>query len=294
HFLRAERAHNGSAGACTRSDSARCAHGRRFGVRAAASRNQKGDRWARRRKQATGSVHAHPAAAPQVGALSRRRCRWHCGRDLLSHGYAHAGNKGRRAMISLIDGVLTARHLDRVEILTDGGVGYELAIPLSVLESLPREGERVRLHTWLVVKDDGWQLFGFSNVHERRVFQRLLGATGFGPALALAMLSTLSASRVVRAIREKDIATLQGVPRVGRKKAERLVLDLGDKVEDLQLDDSSERRPEGEGAEDAVRALVSLGYSQADAERGVRSALDRHGAGATVAELIRAALAAVG
>ncbi|HLV25814.1 MAG TPA: Holliday junction branch migration protein RuvA [Gemmatimonadales bacterium] len=197
-------------------------------------------------------------------------------------------------MISLIDGVLTARHLDRVEILTDGGVGYELAIPLSVLESLPREGERVRLHTWLVVKDDGWQLFGFSNVHERRVFQRLLGATGFGPALALAMLSTLSASRVVRAIREKDIATLQGVPRVGRKKAERLVLDLGDKVEDLQLDDSSERRPEGEGAEDAVRALVSLGYSQADAERGVRSALDRHGAGATVAELIRAALAAVG
>jgi len=197
-------------------------------------------------------------------------------------------------MISLIDGVLTARHLDRVEILTDGGVGYELAIPLSVLESLPREGERVRLHTWLVVKDDGWQLFGFSNVHERRVFQRLLGATGFGPALALAMLSTLSASRVVRAIREKDIATLQGVPRVGRKKAERLVLDLGDKVEDLQLNDSSERRPEGEGAEDAVRALVSLGYSQADAERGVRSALDRHGAGATVAELIRAALAAVG
>ena len=196
-------------------------------------------------------------------------------------------------MISLLEGVLLTRELERVEVLTDGGLGFELAIPLSVLETLPREGERVRLHTYLVVKDDGWQLFGFASAHERKVFQRLLGATGVGPALALGMLSTLSASRVVHAIREKDIATLQGVPRVGRKKAERLVLDLAERMDDLQGDDADSVRPQGEGAEDAIKALVSLGYGQADAERAVRKALEQQGAGTSVPELIRTALAAV-
>lgn len=196
-------------------------------------------------------------------------------------------------MISLLEGVLLTRELERVEVLTDGGLGFELAIPLSVLETLPREGERVRLHTYLVVKDDGWQLFGFASAHERKVFQRLLGATGVGPALALGMLSTLSASRVVRAIREKDIATLQGVPRVGRKKAERLVLDLAERMDDLQGDDADSVRPQGEDAEDAIKALVSLGYGQADAERAVRKALEQQGAGTSVPELIRTALAAV-
>ena len=196
-------------------------------------------------------------------------------------------------MISLLEGVLLTRELERVEVLTDGGLGFELAIPLSVLETLPREGERVRLHTYLVVKDDGWQLFGFASAHERKVFQRLLGATGVGPALALGMLSTLSASRVVRAIRETDIATLQGVPRVGRKKAERLVLDLAERMDDLQGDDADSVRPQGEGAEDAIKALVSLGYGQADAERAVRKALEQQGAGTSVPELIRTALAAV-
>ncbi len=196
-------------------------------------------------------------------------------------------------MISLLEGVLLTRELERVEVLTDGGVGFELAIPLSVLETLPREGERVRLHTYLVVKDDGWQLFGFASAHERKVFQRLLGATGVGPALALGMLSTLSASRVVRAIREKDIATLQGVPRVGRKKAERLVLDLAERMDDLQGEDADSVRPQGESAEDAIKALVSLGYGLADAERAVRTALEQQGAGTSVPELIRTALAAV-
>lgn len=196
-------------------------------------------------------------------------------------------------MISLVEGTLVTRELDRVEVLTDGGVGFELLIPLSVFEGLPRVGERVRLHTHLVVKDDGWQLFGFSDAHERRVFQRLLGATGVGPALALGMLSTLSAARVVQAIRERDVATLQGVPRVGKKKAERLIVDLAERMDDLQLSAPGVRRPEGASAEDAVRALVSLGYAQADAERAVRAALDELGGGVSATQLIRAGLARV-
>jgi Holliday junction DNA helicase RuvA len=194
-------------------------------------------------------------------------------------------------VIAQISGTLIAKELDRVDVMTSGGVAYEMAIPLGVYESLPRLGEPVVLHTHLVVKEDGWQLFGFSNVFERRVFQRVLNAKGVGPALALGLLSTLTAERLVRAIRDKDIATLQSVPRVGRKKAEQLVLDLADKLGDLQVSASAGgARPEGAGADDAIRALVSLGYSAADAERAVRQAIDDGGRGAGAADLIRTAL----
>jgi holliday junction DNA helicase RuvA len=197
-------------------------------------------------------------------------------------------------MIVHVGGRVIAKELDRVELLTKGGVGYELLIPLSAYEALPKVGEEAALHTHLVVKEDGWQLFGFTTAFERRVFQRLLGAKGVGPSLALGLLSTLSAERVVRAIREKEVATLQGVPRVGRKKAEQLILDLADKLDDVQVDTASGApRPEGAGAEDAIRALVSLGYSTADAEKAVRAAIDANGRGLSAPELIRAALAKI-
>ena len=198
-------------------------------------------------------------------------------------------------MISEIHGTLHAKELDRVEIMTSGGVGYELSIPLGVYEKLGRVGDTVALHTHLVVKEDGWQLFGFATTFERRVFQRVLNAKGVGPALALGLLSTLTAERLVRALREKDIPTLQSVPRVGRKKAEQLILDLADKLDDLQVTGSASggSRPAGAGAEDAIRALVSLGYSSGDAERAVRAALDEGGSGMGAAELIRLALSKI-
>ena len=194
-------------------------------------------------------------------------------------------------MIAQISGVLVSKELDRVEIMTPGGVGYELAIPLGVYESLPRVNEAVMLHTHLVVKEDAWQLFGFATTFERRVFQRVLNAKGVGPALALGLLSTLTAERLVRALRDRDVPTLQSVPRVGRKKAEQLILDLADKLDDLQVSAApGVPRPEGAGVEDAIRALVSLGYSTVDAERAVRQAVDEGGTGLGAAELIRAAL----
>ena len=197
-------------------------------------------------------------------------------------------------MIAQVSGTLLGKELDKVDIMTPGGVAYELSIPLGVYESLPAVGAAIVLHTHLVVKEDAWQLFGFSTPFERRVFQRVLNAKGVGPSLALGLLSTLTADRLIRALREKDIATLQSVPRVGRKKAEQLILDLADKLDDLQVSPSpGGPRPEGAGVEDAIRALVSLGYSAADAERAVRSAIDdsRHTAGA--AELIRSALSKI-
>ena len=197
-------------------------------------------------------------------------------------------------MIAQVAGRLVAKDLDRVEVMTSGGVGYELSIPLGVYEALPRAGEDVMLHTHLVVREDGWLLFGFASVTERRVFQKLLTANGVGPALALGLLSHLSADRLVRALREKDIVTLQSVPRVGRKKAERMILDLADKLDDLPAETPGGVRPEGAGADDAIRALVSLGYTTADAEKAVRGALDAGGRGIPAPELIRNALARLG
>ena len=197
-------------------------------------------------------------------------------------------------MIARVKGKLVSKDLDSVEVMTDGGVAYELTIPLNVFESLPRVNEDVSLHTSLVVKEDSWQLFGFLSVFEKKLFEKLLTANGIGPSLAIGMLSALSATRLMRAIREKDIPTLQSVPRVGRKKAERLILDLGDKLDGLGEATGTAAAPASAAADDAMRALVSLGYSSGDAERGVRAALDAGGSGKSAAELIRSALAKLG
>jgi len=197
-------------------------------------------------------------------------------------------------MIARVEGKLVAKDLDTLEVMTSGGVAYELKIPLGVFEGTPRVGEDIALHTSLVVKEDSWQLFGFLSVFEKRLFEKLLTANGIGPSLAIGMLSALSATRLIRAIREKDIPTLQGVPRVGRKKAERLILDLADKLDGLGESTGTSAAPASAAADDAMRALVSLGYSASDAERGVRAALDAGGGGKSAAELIRTALAKLG
>ena len=197
-------------------------------------------------------------------------------------------------MISRIAGRLDARALDRIEVSTTGGVSYQMAIPLSTFEALPASGQTVSLYTHLVIRDDDWALFGFATLIEREVFRRLLAATGVGPAVALGMLSRFSAERLVRAIREKDVATLQTVPRVGRKKAQQLVLDLADKFDDLLVAEPGMPRPEGQSADDAIRALVALGYQAGEAERAVRDALESVGSSPSTPELIRVALTKVG
>jgi Holliday junction DNA helicase RuvA len=193
-------------------------------------------------------------------------------------------------MVSQVTGRLATRDPERVEVTTSGGVTYELSIPLGTFESLPPRGEPVTLFTHLVVRDDEWSLYGFSSAHERAVFRRLLAATGVGPALALGMLSRFSAERLVRAIREKDVETLQSVPRVGRKKAQQLVLDLADKLDDLTPEETPGAAPSAPGADHAVRALVSLGVAQVDAEKAVREAMAAGSGKGDLAALIRDAL----
>src|SRR5438132_12128536 len=154
-------------------------------------------------------------------------------------------------MISRVRGALVRRDLGTVEIMTSGGTAYELEIPLTVFERLPKEGADIELRTVLVVREDAHTLYGFMDDHERALFSRLLTASGVGPRLALNMLSTLAPDRLVRAISEKDIATLRQIPGLGTKKAERLSLELGDKIDDLLLTTTGPK-PAGRTAEDAV------------------------------------------
>jgi Holliday junction DNA helicase RuvA len=189
-------------------------------------------------------------------------------------------------VIASIAGTLMDREDDTVVVQTDGGVGYEITLPLGVFERLPPTGSQVRLYTELVVREDGWSLYGFDHAAERRIFQRLLGASGFGPRLALALLSTLGPERTVRSIKGKDIAALATVSGIGKKKAERLILELNDKFADVEVEPA---RATPRPAEEAVRALTALGYSPALAEDAVRQVLGP-GEEVDTAQLVRRSL----
>jgi len=192
-------------------------------------------------------------------------------------------------LISRLKGMLLANDFSTVEVETSGGVVYEVEVPLTVLERLPPVGIQVELRTYQVVREDSVSLFGFLEAHERELFKRLLTASGVGAKLALAMLSTYSARRLARALAERDLGALTQVSGIGKKKAERIALELADRVKDLAL--VQEGAPGASPAlEGAVSALVSLGYGFADADAAVRKALVA-GEESSAEELIRKALA---
>ena len=191
-------------------------------------------------------------------------------------------------MISRVRGTLLRRDMESVEVMTASGIGYEVEIPLSVFEKLPRVNGEVELLTHHVVREDDELLFGFMLPAERDLFGRLLGASGVGPRLALAMMSALTPSALVRAIIDRDVATLVQVPGVGKKTAERIALELGDKLDDLSL--RSAQSVKGAAAQEAVGALVALGYATAEAGAAVRKAIEEQGPEEDVQALIRKSL----
>lgn len=194
-------------------------------------------------------------------------------------------------MISRLKGILVTRDPDGVEIETSGGVVYEVEVPVTVLQRLPVPGSAVELRTVQVVTDSSVTLYGFIEEVERTLFQRLLTASGVGGKLALAMMSAYRADRLARALVEKDLAALQQVRGVGRKMAEKLVVELADKVADLAVSAPGlGGAPGGAGAQEAVKALVALGYSFADADHAVRQAMEDGASGGTADEIIRRAL----
>lgn len=196
-------------------------------------------------------------------------------------------------------GRLTGRIVDCTpgRVLLDvGGVGYEVHISLMTFYSLSAAADSSAcLHVHTHVREDALQLFGFFSLPERRTFEQLIGISGVGPKLALAILSGIGVEDLVQAIVRQDRARLQKIPGVGKKTAERLLLELRDKVAALAASDPGQkgRAPAGGPTgltEDAVSALVNLGYSRAIAERAVETSGAPDGSPTTLEAVLKRAL----
>jgi len=191
-------------------------------------------------------------------------------------------------VIAQVSGRVAAKRADRVLVQTPGGLGYEIVVPLGVMERLPAVGEPVSLATELVVREDGWALYGFLDELGRRFFQRLIGVAGVGPKLAVSLVSALGVERGARAVQEKNIALLASVSGIGKKTAERLALELADKVGEFV---DAAAAPVSGAASAALQALERLGYARAEADRALGAVLAADGGGAGDAEtLVRRAL----
>ena len=175
-------------------------------------------------------------------------------------------------MIVFLDGVLEEKEPTRV-VVNVGGVGYEAAIPISSYDRLPAAGQRVRLLTVPVVREDAHLLFGFMTAEERITFLQLTSVNGIGPKLGLAVLSGLSVRDLKAAIAAGDVKRLSGISGIGKKTAERLVLEMRDKLGRGELMEAlaggKAAGPAQAKLRDVLLALVSLGHKQADAQRMV-------------------------
>lgn len=192
-------------------------------------------------------------------------------------------------MISRIRCRLVGLDVDRVEVDTDAGVVYEVHVPLTVFNRLPAQGAELELLTAYIVRDETPSLYGFLDIRERTLFLRLLTVQKVGPRLALAMMSAYQAGRLARAIAEKDAKVLIQVSGLGKKTAERVILELSDKVRDIAVVEAGDE-PDGGAGSEAVAALISLGYSFTEADAAVRDASSGGGAD-TTEELVRRVLA---
>lgn len=180
-------------------------------------------------------------------------------------------------------------------VLDVGGVGYRVFVPASYLTRLPGPGEEVHMPTYLVVREDSMQLFGFSDYVERELFAMLLNVSGIGPRGALAVLSSLSPQQLCLAVAQEDVKTVTKVPGVGKKTAQRLILELKDKLKGRVTEQQVEGiedlggQVETADAADAVFALVALGYSAGEAEAAVQEVV-KSAQGLPASELLRLAL----
>src|SRR5438034_9338787 len=190
-------------------------------------------------------------------------------------------------MIGHVRGRLATKSADRVVVERPAGRVYGVVVHLGVMERLPATGVEITLATELVVREDGWALYGFLDDAERRFFQRLTSVSGVGPKIGIAVLSALGVERGARALREKNIALLSSVSGIGRKTAERLALELGEKVEEF-TEAPSVNVPAG--AEAALKAVERLGYGVPEAERATRQALAGNGTETETETLVRRAL----
>jgi len=189
-------------------------------------------------------------------------------------------------MIAHLSGKLLSKQATSV-IVDVSGVGYEVTIPLSTFYDLEDLGSTVQLRIYTHVREDALQLYGFKTARERELFLKIISVTGIGPKLGITLLSGMSADEMVASIRTNNLARLTLIPGVGRKTAERLIMELREKVAELssaQIEEEFGAKPEtgAEAPEDAVRAdalsaLLNLGYQRSGAEKAIDAALKEEG-----------------
>ncbi len=190
-------------------------------------------------------------------------------------------------MIAYLSGTLLSKQATSA-IVDVGGVGYDVAIPLSTFYELGEVGAPVQLRIYTHVREDSLQLFGFKTARERELFLQLISVSGVGPGLAIKLLSGMNVDEMVASIRTNNLARLVSIPGVGRKTAERLVVDLRDKIAALSspaLEEKFAAKAAAGGAptsedsirSDALSALANLGYQKAAAEKAVTKAVDEGG-----------------
>ncbi len=193
-------------------------------------------------------------------------------------------------MISYIKGILERRGENDI-IVEAGGIGYRIFVSPATLAKLPQAGESVQIFTYFSVKEDGMSLYGFAAREEQELFERLLTVSGVGPKGALGFLPILKPSEIVMAILSDDVKTLSKAPGVGRKTAQRVILELRDRfsAQDAISVDAAEPLAEsgGDGNFEAIEAMTALGYSRSEAAQAVRAVA---AAGMTTEEILKAAL----
>ncbi len=193
-------------------------------------------------------------------------------------------------MIAHLRGKLIAKHPNQA-IVEACGVGYDVNISVPTFSALPAVGAEIALHVHTHVRDDSIALFGFARADEKQLFEKLLSVSGIGPKLAITILSGMPAVEMVESIRGKDVGRLTRIPGVGKKTAERMVLELRDKLDDFGLAPAAP--PVSPAEEDVVSALVNLGYQRGIAERALATAVGTGETPASFEILFRKALGVI-
>jgi holliday junction DNA helicase RuvA len=178
-------------------------------------------------------------------------------------------------MIAYLRGKLLAKHPNQA-IVETGGVGYDITISVPTFSELPGVGAEVALHVHTHVREDSIALYGFLRTAEKQLFEKLISVSGIGPKLAITILSGMAADEMAGAIRGNDVARLTRIPGIGRKTAERLVLELRDKLP-AATPDAPAASPMNAVEEDVLSALLNLGYQRTAAEKAVASAAKNGG-----------------
>jgi holliday junction DNA helicase RuvA len=178
-------------------------------------------------------------------------------------------------LIARLSGTLLEKQVQRL-VIDVGGVGYGVVVPLSTFYAVGEPGAAVALRIHTHVREDALQLFGFATALEEQIFERLIGASGIGPKLAVSILSGIESADLVTAVRGNDIARLTKVPGIGRKTAERLVIELRDRLPDSVVEQPTADVPSAGGLrDDILSALMNLGYPRHSVEKSVDGVLRR-------------------